>query len=630
MQSRLIGTALFIAAMAGGLWVVSPSPAGQEPTTTNLGKKIVNIPFTDADGKTTHLYDLKDKKAIVLVFLSFDCPISNSYTQPLTDIAAEYAQQDVAIVGLTTNKDETPAEVAKNAKEFKLSFPVVLDRKFAAVNALAPTHTPEVFMLDGDFVLRYRGRIDNSFYARLKMSQSVTQYDLRQALAELISGRPIATPATVPIGCPIPRDAKAEIKVGFVTYHKDVLPILQRNCQECHRPGAVGPFSLMTYRQAVNWATDIKDYTASHAMPPWKISEGMKFANERKLSDRDLAVLAAWADNATPEGDPKDAPPPVSFPEGWKLGPPDLVLEVPDDFQVGPTGNDIFRCFVLPSNLTEDKFVESIEVKPGNPRIVHHSLLFIDNAGQGAKIQKQQQDKPAKDPHGGSDLDKGPGYYGGMGPGFTPTGSLGGWAPGQLPRTLPEGTGIKLQKGTDVVMQIHYHRNGKLEKDKTAIGIYFSKKKVERPFQGGVMAGLFLAIPANNEHFVVKGTSYVTQDMTLYDVMPHMHMLGQQIKVTMTPPDGKPELLFNVKQWDYNWQETYNLKEPLKVKNGSRLEVEAVYDNSAKNPNNPFSPPRMVTLGEQTFNEMCFVFLGGTSDKNGTALPMARTPPKKQ
>lgn len=203
------------------------------------------------------------------------------------------------------------------------------------------------------------------------------------------------------------------------------------------------------------------------------------------------------------------------------------------------------------------------------------------------------------------------------------------WAVGPLVNCrarFPEGTGIKLQKGTDVVMQIHYHRNGKLEKDKTAIGIYFSKKKVERPFQGGVMAGLFLAIPANNEHFVVKGTSYVTQDMTLYDVMPHMHMLGQQIKVTMTPPDGKPELLFNVKQWDYNWQETYNLKEPLKVKNGSRLEVEAVYDNSAKNPNNPFSPPRMVTLGEQTFNEMCFVFLGGTSDKNGTALPMAQTP----
>ena len=447
MRSRSIVAALFIATMAGGLWLARPSPAGEQPTTTNLGKKIVNLPFTDAEGKTTHLYDLKDKKAIVLVFLSFECPISNSYAQPLSELATELAQQDVAFVGLTTNKDETSADVAKQAKEFKMSFPVVLDKKFAAVQALAPTHTPEIFLLDGDFVLRYRGRIDNAFYARLKMNQSVTQYDFRQALGELMSGRPISTPATVPIGCPIPREVKAAIDVGFVTYHKDVLPILQKNCQECHRPGAVGPFSLMTYRQAVNWATDIKDYTTSHTMPPWKISEGLQFANERRLSDRDLAVLAAWSDNATPEGDPKDAPPPMKFPEGWKLGPPDLVLTVPDDFQIGPTGNDIFRCFVLPTNLTEDKYVESIEVKPGNPRIVHHALLFIDNAGQGAKIQKQQQEKPAKDPHGGGDLDKGPGYYGGMGPGFTPTGSLAAGRAWSIAADAPRRNGDQTAEG---------------------------------------------------------------------------------------------------------------------------------------------------------------------------------------
>src|SRR5262249_30148723 len=162
-----------------------------------------------------------------------------------------------------------------------------------------------------------------------------------------------------------------------------VLPILQRNCQECHRPGEVGPFSLMTYRQAVNWATDIKEYTQSRRMPPWKISEGLAFHNERRLSDHGIAVLAAWADNGTPEGNPKDAPPPVKFAEGWRLGQPDLVLTLSDDFQVGPSGNDVFRCFVLPTNLTEDKFVEAMEVRPGNPRVVHHALLFVDTAGQG-------------------------------------------------------------------------------------------------------------------------------------------------------------------------------------------------------------------------------------------------------
>jgi hypothetical protein len=279
--------------------------------------------------------------------------------------------------------------------------------------------------------------------------------------------------------------------------------------------------------------------------------------------------------------------------------------------------------------LTEDKFVEAVEVRPSNARIVHHALLFIDTAGQGRKLEKQQQDNPRKDPHGGNDQDQGPGYYGGMGVGFLPSATLGGWAPGQLPHVLPEGTGIHLPKNSDVVMQIHFHRNGRLEKDKTTIGLYFSKKKVERPFQGGLMAGLFFQIPANNERFVVKGQSSVNADMTLHDIMPHMHMLGKEIKVTMTPPEGKPVLLFHIKDWDYNWQETYFFKEPLKLKAGTQLDLEAVYDNSANNPNNPFNPPQVVTFGEQTFNEMCFVFLGGTSERKGTTLPVSRFGTKK-
>jgi peroxiredoxin len=626
MRYLLGVSAPLVAVLAVCIVLAGQAPAN-DPPAKNVGKKIANLTFTDANGKTTQLYDLKDKKAIVLVFLSFECPVSKSYSQPLADMANELSKQDVQFIGLTVNQDESPAEIAKQALEFKLPFPVVLDRYFAATDALIAEHTPEAFVLDSDFVLRYRGRIDDSFYARLKKHQQVTEYDLSQALAELLSGRPVSVPVTEAIGCAIVRDAKPAENIANVTYYKDVLPILQRNCQECHRPGEVGPFSLMTYRQAVNWATDIKEYTRSRQMPPWKLSEGLPFHNERRLSDREIAVLTAWSDNGTAEGNPLDAPPPAKFSEGWKLGTPDMVLTLPDDYQVGPSGNDVFRCFVLPTNLTEDKYVESIEVRPGNPRVVHHAILYIDTAGNGRKLEQKQLATPPKESHGGTELDKGPGYYGAMGPGFTPVGTLGGWAPGQLPRNLPDGTGIKLPKGSDIVMQVHYHRDGKLEKDKTSIGIYFSKKRVERPFQGGVMSGLFLVIPAGNDHFVVKGTSYVTDDMTLYDIMPHMHMVGKAIKVTMTPPGGQPVLLFNVPQWDYNWQETYYFKEPLHLKPGTRLDLEAVYDNSANNPSNPFSPPRAVLLGEQTFNEMCFVFLGGTSERRGTGLPLAKKAP---
>jgi peroxiredoxin len=610
-----------VAATAVTLWQARPAPA-DGPNTTHIGKKIANIPFTDAAGKTTNLYDLKDQKAIILVFLSFDCPVSMNYSQPLADLANDYGKHGVTLIGLTTNHDETPAELAKHVKECNLPFPVMLDRKFVAAKALDAQITPEVFVLDGDYVLRYRGRIDNAYSARLKKNPQITQHDLRQALGEIMSGRKVLTPATVAIGCPIRIDDKADIKGAELTYYKDVLPILQAHCQECHRPGEVAPFSLMTYRQAVNWANDIKDFTQSRRMPPWKISEGMAFHNQRKLTDKELAILAAWADNGTAEGNPKDAPPPLKFVEGWRLGTPDLVVSVPDDFQIGPTGNDVFRCFVLPTGLTEDKFVDAVEVRPGNPRIVHHALLYVDTAGQGRKLEQQQKETPTKDPHGGNEKDKGPGYYGGMGVGFTPTSGLGGWAPGQLARFLPEGTGIRVPKGSDIVMQIHYHRNGKLEKDRTQIGLYFSKKKVDRPFQSGVMAGIFLAIPPGNERFVVTGSSTVLEDMTLFNIMPHMHMLGKEIKVTMTPPEGKPALLFHIKDWDYNWQETYIFKEPLKIKAGTKLELEAIYDNSEGNPNNPFSPPKAVTFGEQTFNEMCFVFVGGISERAGQRLPM--------
>jgi peroxiredoxin len=619
-----------LTAAALSLGLTAPVCA-DNPSRAQLNQKIANVTLKDAAGKTTSLHDLKGKKATVVVFLSFDCPVSTSYSQPLAELAKQYAKQGVAFLGLTVNQDETPAQVAKQARAFDLPFPVYLDRKLAAADALKADVTPEVFLLDCDFVLRYRGRIDNGYYARLKKNQQVTKQDLRQALGELVSGRKLSVQATEPIGCSIPRDEKPAVKVGRVTYYRDVLPILQKNCQTCHRPGEVGPFSLMTYRQAVNWASDLKDYTQRGLMPPWKVVEGGPFHNERKLTAKELATLAAWVDGNTPEGDRKQAPPPAKFPAGWRLGKPDLVLTVAGDFQIGPAGRDVFRCFVLPTNLMQDRDVVALEVRPGNPRVVHHALLFIDTKGAGRKLEAKARKAPPSedDPHGPEDLDRGPGYSTSMGVGFLPTAGLGGWAPGQLPRFLPDGTGMRLPKGSDIVMQLHYHRNGKLEKDRTSIGLYFAKKPVKREYQGGVLSGgYFFAIPAGAERHPLKGQSYAAADFTLHSVMPHMHMLGKEIKLTLTPPDGPARTLMAIKEWDYNWQETYVFREPVRVKAGSRLDVEAIYDNSSKNPRNPFDPPRRVTFGEQTTNEMCFIFLGGVSDRPGPRLPLQRQPLK--
>jgi peroxiredoxin len=621
---------------------LSLSARADPPTgRSNVGKKIANLTFIDAAGKKLVLHDLKGQKAIVIVFLSFDCPISTSYSQPLTDIHNQLHKYGVTVIGLVPSQDMTPAEVAKKTREYKLPFAVFADKGLLAADALQARITPEVFVLDGGFVLRYRGRIDDAWAARLKENHQAGIQDLQQALGELLTGRRVSNPVTEPIGCEIVRESEPAAKLGPVTYYRDVLPILQKRCQGCHRPGEVGPFSLMTYRQAVNWAQDIKEYSEDRTMPPWKVTAGPAFHNDRRMPASEIAILAAWADGGTPEGDPKDAPPPRQFPHGWQLGQPDLVLTFPDDFQVGPSGKDVFRCFVLPTNLTEDKYVAAVEVRPGNPRIVHHSLLFVDARHQGRKLEANEKARGVvKDPHTGAiSLDRGPGYSVSMGVGFTPQGGLSGWAPGAMPRYLPEGFGYFLPKGADVVMQVHYHRDGKLEKDRSAVGLYFAKSDQGKPIQGGTLFGsqgggpglfrLYFAIPAGDAHFKLTGTQWAAQDMTLFMVTPHMHLLGKEIRLTLTPPGGAKQTLIEIKDWDYNWQEGYHFKTPVQVKAGSRLDVEAVFDNSENNLRNPFSPPRRVTFGEQTTNEMCFVFLGGTSARPGRRLPLTLEPPGK-
>lgn len=605
---RSTGVRTLVLAVGAAL-LVSPSlRADREPSRAHLGQKIANFTLRDAAGKPFALHDVKGKKAVVVVFLSFDCPVATSYLPHLADLHRDYGCC-AEFIGVCPS-DDTAEGVAKLAREYQVPFPVYQDAGLVAADALAATVTPEAFVLDGGFVLRYRGRIDDAYYARLKRKVEVTRHDLRDAIQALFDGQPVKEPATQAVGCAIVRGARPKPAAGRVTYYKDVLPILQNHCQTCHRPGEAGPFPLMTYKQAVNWAEDIKTYTQSRQMPPWKPVEGAAFRDERRLADQEIATLAAWVDGGTPAGDPQDAPPPRKFIDGWQLGQPDLILTPEAEFTLGGSGRDLFRCFVLPTNLPEDKYVTAVEFRPGNARVTHHALLFVDTLGRGRKLADAQQDKEK-----GQDTDIGPGYTVAMGVGFVPSGGLGGWAPGQLARHLPAGTSYYLPRGSDVIAQVHYHRDGRVEKDRLQIGLHFAKEPVSKRYQGVVIPGRFLAIPANNDNYRVTGTAFIDQDIDLHSVMPHMHMLGKKIKVTITPPGEKALPLLTIDDWDYNWQETYFLKEPMKLKAGTRFDVEAFYDNSAKNPRNPFNPPRLVFFGEQTTNEMCFVFQGATSNQ---------------
>jgi peroxiredoxin/mono/diheme cytochrome c family protein len=582
-------------------------------------RKISTFSLQDIQGKKWSLEAQAGKQATVLVFVSTECPMSNSYLPQLVSLAQEYAPKGVAFAAINANPEEDLRVVTAHAKEFGLSFPLLLDPKQAAVKILGATTNPEVFVLDSKLELRYRGRIDDGYSARLVKNSKVTRYDLREALDEVLAGKPVSIPVTRPLGCAIevPRQGAAEpqITAAPVTYHRDIAPILQQQCQGCHRPGEVGPFSLTNYRQAIKWGVDIKEYTQNRKMPPWKpTGDAGQFRDERGLSPREIDLISQWVDGGMPEGDPKNAPPPPHFPEGWQLGEPDLVLTVPEPMTIGATGKDLFRVFVLPTGLTEDKFVSAIEVRPGNKRVVHHTLNFLDTQGRARKLEEKEKQRPKS----GEEADHGPGYSVNMGVGFfPPSGSLAGWAPGNVIRPLPDGVGYYLPKGADVVVQVHYHRTGKVEQDQLRLGLYFSKQPVRERLMPIVLAGMFLQIPAGAENHRVRGAIQTNQDITLYQITPHMHLLGRRIRATVTFPDGERRELIAINDWDYNWQETYYFKDPIKVPKGSKFEVEAFYDNSEKNPLNPNSPPRPVRLGEETTDEMCFVFLGATSDQPG-------------
>lgn len=609
-----------LTALAALVVFAADSFADSSLVVDKLGKKIETLPLTNLDGKAAPVSVVKDQKAVVVVFLSFDCPVSNSYAVGLTELARQYESKGVSFLAVSTSEDLK--EVKKQVAEFKIPFPVYVDPKLDTTDVLKATTTPEAFLLDQNSVLRYRGRIDNAWSARLKKNAQTTEFDLKNALDEVLAGKDVKVPATQAIGCPVvAKGAVAKATTTTITYHKDVAPILQAHCQECHRPNAVGPFSLMNYKQAMNWADDIKSYTQDRKMPPWKPTEGPAFHNDRKLTDAQIKTLAAWVDGGTPEGDSKDAPKPREFSDGWQLGKPDLVLTVQEDFVLGASGRDMFRCFVLPTNLEEDKYIVGFEIKPGNNRIVHHTLNFWDTTGTARKMEQDAKEKAKA-----TDQDRGPGYSSSMGVGFRggagKFGGFGGWAPGQMPRFLPEGTGYFLGKGADLVIQTHYHRNGKEEKDRLQVGLYFAKQTIDKPYQVLIVNGFGLLqfIPAGKGDYKTKGSAIVNSDCTIHSVMPHMHLLGKNVKVTMTPPEGESKTLVKIDDWDYNWQETYWFKEPINIKAGTRLDIEATYDNSEKNPNNPRNPPGMVFIGEQTTNEMLFGFLGATTDVKGQRL----------
>ena len=399
------------------------------------------------------------------------------------------------------------------------------------------------------------------------------------------------------------------------TFSSEVVRVFQNRCQTCHHPGDIAPFSLMTYNDAAPHADAIKYMTQTRQMPPWKATPACgDFADARVLSQNEMDLIAKWVDNGAPEGNVADLPPAKNFDGGWALGQPDLVLSYSVPY-TPPVTADMYRCFPIPTNLPADTYVSAIDIKPGDRQTVHHVIAYIDTSGDSQKLDE---------------ADAGPGYTSFGGPGFSITSlsaTLGGWAPGARPVVLPDDVALSLPANSRVVLQVHYHPHGvKTLPDQTQIGIYFAKKKPNKILRVLPLINQTFTIPPNDSNYPVTASVPAVLPVHLYLIAPHMHLLGRKMHVTATLPGGSEKCLINVDDWDFNWQGQYLFSAPIPIPSGTRLALEARYDNSTENWRNPNNPPKAVSWGEQTTDEMCIAFLGFTIDAENLATGQALHP----
>ena len=581
----------------------------EKPESKKAHAPAITFPLMDLNG-TIHSLDQNDSRRVrAFIFLSTECPISNGYIKTLSDLHAKFvgAGKAAEIFGVVSDPTVTRTSAAKHFAEYKTGFPILFDASGLLVQVLKPSHVPEALVLNRDGELVYRGAIDNAWEAIGRRRPKAEKEILADAISAALAGKPIEIAETKPVGCLIESLPQGDENAKF-TYTRDIAPIIHARCLNCHREGQVAPFALADYDQTAKRAMQIVRVTQDRIMPPWIPSPGHdKFVAERWMTDRELEILKTWAGAGQAKGDDADLPPAPKFAEGWRLGQPDQIVKMAEPFTVPADGPDLLQNFVIPINVAEDKLVAAIEFHPSNKRVAHHAVLFLDDSGTARKLDKATPET-------------GYGKFGG--PGFLPSGALGGWSVGNTPRPLPNGMGRYLKKGSDLVVQLHYHPTGKLETDQSEIGLYFVKKPVAESLKepaklvGSIwMANYEMDIAAGKKDYR-RATSYtLPKDVVMVGVVPHMHLLGKSMKVTATLPDKTVKTLIDIKNWNYNWQDEYYYERPFTLVAGTRLDVEAVFDNSDGNPSNPSSPPKRVTWGDGTKDEMLFCFFLLSSEK---------------
>jgi peroxiredoxin len=570
-----------------------------KPAATALGAKVANSnSLRDVRGNKRALHDFKDNKAVVLAFLGADCPVSNLYLPELVELEKKYRSKGVLFLAVYPNHADDMDAIASHAYDRDVPFPVLKDAGGKLADAVGATRVPTVAVLDSKFVLSYRGRVDDRYGVSARKPKA-TRADLAVALDEILAEKKVSVSETEADGCLIGRAPKAKEK-SDVTYSKHVAPILQKRCESCHRPEQVAPFSLLSYDDAVKHGRQMKEVTQQRRMPPWHADSRFgHFANDRRLTRDEITTIGEWVDAGMPKGDAKDLPTPLKWASGWKHGKPDLVLQMPQEFEVPATGVVPYKNWIIETNFKEDRWVQSAECRPGASGVVHHVVAYVMKPGQTGPVSSD-----------------------GM------ISILVGWAPGDLGLVLPEGTALRVPKGARIRLEMHYTPNGTKTKDRSSVGITFAKKAPRNELFLGEFANMTIAVEPNAPHYKAESTMRLPADARLISLTPHMHWRGKHYYYEAIYPDGKKKTLLSVPRWDFNWQSAYRFAEPVKLPKGTKLHAVAHWDNSKNNPLNP-DPTKKIKFGLQSWEEMMVGFATYVWEDPKTAEELRKNPPKQ-
>jgi mono/diheme cytochrome c family protein len=439
---------------------------------------------------------------------------------------------------------------------------------------------------------------------------------------------------------------------GDLTFNKDIAPLFFKNCADCHRPGENAPFSVLTYNDIRPWAKSIREKVLTREMPPWHADPHTgQWANDRRLSQKDIEAIAAWVDQGAKEGDPKDLPPQPEFVDGWTIGKPDLVLTMPEEFTLAASGPDEYRYFQIDPKFTEDKYVQMAEARPGNRKIVHHIAAVFQPPPTDVKLipkTAKEVGEKSRDPRAEETIRYSDGFLnrtktdapvyddacslpnGGQGDRRDGAGDEGdvtyltGFAPGMNQTVLEPGTIKKIPAGSKITLQLHYSKvAGSVQKDRSSVGLIFARNPGEKVLKTRSIANGYFLIPPGAERHRTTACWTTKDDMHIVNLMPHMHYRGVAMEFKAIYPDGRSELLLNVPNYSFSWQTVYYAAKPISIPKGTKILVTGYFDNSSKNKYNP-DPTQAVRFGEPTYDEMMVGMIeytvNGKSEKTSTAM----------